>query len=54
MRDLMIGREWISFSQSFIDALDQLVLLLDLNPFGYIKSANAERQGLVAPPQIER
>jgi len=33
----MIVREWISFVYTFIDALDQLLLLLDLNPFGYIK-----------------
>jgi hypothetical protein len=31
----MIGREWISFEHGFIDVLDQLPLLFDLNSFGY-------------------
>jgi len=31
----MIGREWIGFEHGFIDVLDQLPLLFDLNSFRY-------------------
>jgi hypothetical protein len=33
----MFGREWISPAQSFIELLDQLFLIPELNPFGYVK-----------------